>query len=139
MYIYIYINTRTRTHAHAAPPEAQGFFKMPIWDYNDKLYLTNDIKIKELPGEHTFQKDVPYIRDITFRKHGPEEDHDHVLSGPRRAAGNITNNIKYVCIYIYIYIHIYIYICICTHTYLLQHVILCYITLYHIILYYMVL
>ena len=44
--------------------------KMPHWGYNDKFYLkTNDIKIKELPNEHTFQKDVPYIMDITFRKY----------------------------------------------------------------------
>ena len=47
--------------------ELRKSFQMPIWDYNDKFYLkTNYIKIKELPGEHTFQKDVPYIMDITF-------------------------------------------------------------------------
>ena len=41
---------------------------MPIWDYNNTFYLKiNDIKIKELHNEHTFQKDVPYIMDITFR------------------------------------------------------------------------
>ena len=49
--------------------ELRKSLKMPILDYNDKFYLkTNDIKIKELPNEHTFQKDVPYIMDITFRK-----------------------------------------------------------------------
>ena len=38
--------------------------KMPIRGFNDKLYLEiNDIKIRELPGEHVFQKDVPYIMD----------------------------------------------------------------------------
>ena len=47
--------------------ELRKTFKMPIWGYNDKFYLKiNDKKIKELPGEHTFQKDVPYIMDITF-------------------------------------------------------------------------
>ena len=41
--------------------------KMPIWDYNDKFYLkTNDIKIKELPCEVEFKKDVPYIMDLIF-------------------------------------------------------------------------
>ena len=50
--------------------ELRKTLKMPIWDYNDKFYLkTNDINIKELPNEHTFQKDVPYIMDITFRKY----------------------------------------------------------------------
>ena len=44
--------------------ELRKSLKMPIWDQNDKLYLkTNDIKIKELPGKHVFQKDVPYIMD----------------------------------------------------------------------------
>ena len=43
---------------------------MPIWDYNDKFYFKiNDIEIKELPGDTSFQKDVPYIMDITFRKY----------------------------------------------------------------------
>ena len=37
--------------------ELRKSLKMPIWDYNDKFYLKiNDIKIKELPNEHTFQK-----------------------------------------------------------------------------------
>ena len=52
---------------------------MPIWDYNDKFHLkTNDIKIKELPGEHTFQKDVPYIMDITFRKYDFQENGEQI-------------------------------------------------------------
>ena len=47
--------------------ELRKTLKMPIWGYNDKFYLTtNGIKIKELPNERTFQKDVPYIMDITF-------------------------------------------------------------------------
>ena len=50
--------------------ELRNSFKIPLWDYNDKSYLkANDITIKELPGEHTFQKYVPYIMDITFRKY----------------------------------------------------------------------
>ena len=49
--------------------ELRESLTMPIWDYNDKFYLKiNDVRIKELPNEHTFQKDVPYIMDITFRK-----------------------------------------------------------------------
>ena len=52
---------------------------MPIWDYNDKFYFKiNDIKIKELPGEHTFQKDVPYIMDITFRKYDFEKNGEQI-------------------------------------------------------------
>ena len=48
--------------------ELRKSLKMPIWCYNDKFYLKiNGIKIKELPNEHTFQKDVPYIVDITFK------------------------------------------------------------------------
>ena len=39
--------------------ELRKSLKMPIWDYNDKFYLkTNDLKIKELPNQHVFQKDV---------------------------------------------------------------------------------
>ena len=38
--------------------------KTQIWDYNDKFNLEiNDIKIRELPGEIEFKKDVPYIMD----------------------------------------------------------------------------
>ena len=54
-------------------------YLMPVWDYNDKLYLkTNGIKIKELPGEHTFQKDVPYIMDITFRKYDFQKNGEQI-------------------------------------------------------------
>ena len=43
---------------------------MPIWGYNDKLYLKiNDIKIKEVLGERVFQKYAPYIMDLTFTKY----------------------------------------------------------------------
>ena len=50
--------------------ELRKSLKMQIWDYNDKLYLEiNGIKIKELPGEIEFKKDVPYIMDITFSKY----------------------------------------------------------------------
>ena len=38
--------------------ELRKSLKMPICDYNDKFYLkTNDIRIKELPGEIEFKKD----------------------------------------------------------------------------------
>ena len=44
--------------------ELRKSLKMHIWDYNDKFCLkTSDIKIKELPCERVFQKDVPYIMD----------------------------------------------------------------------------
>ena len=59
--------------------ELRKSLKMPIWDYNDKFYLKiNDIKIKELPNEHTFQKDVPYIMDITFRKYDFEKNGEQI-------------------------------------------------------------
>merc|ERR1711906_65807 len=61
--------------------ELRKTLKMPIWDYNDKFYLkTNDIKIIELPGEHTFQKDVPYIMDITFRKYDFQKNGEQITS-----------------------------------------------------------
>ena len=48
--------------------ELRKFLKMSIWDYNDKFYLkTNDLKIRALPGQVEFKKDVLYIMDITFR------------------------------------------------------------------------
>ena len=59
--------------------ELRKSLKMPIWDYNDKFYLKiNDITIKELPNEHTFQQDVPYIMDITFRKYDFEKNGEQI-------------------------------------------------------------
>ena len=59
--------------------ELRKSLKMPIWDYNDKFYLKiNDVRIKELPGEHTFQKDVPYIMDITFRKYDFQKNGEQI-------------------------------------------------------------
>ena len=52
---------------------------MPILNYNDKFCLKiNDTQIKELPGEHTFQKDVPYIMDITFRKYDFQKNGEQI-------------------------------------------------------------
>ena len=57
--------------------ELRKSLKMKIWDYNDKFYLeANDLNIRELPGEHLFQTDVPYIMDVflfrntTFKRMG---------------------------------------------------------------------
>ena len=59
--------------------ELRKTLKMPIWDYNDKIYLKiNDIKIKELPGDTSFQKDVPYIMDITFRKYDFQKNGEQI-------------------------------------------------------------
>ena len=59
--------------------ELRKSLKMPIWDYNDKFYLKiNDIKIKELPGDTSFQKDVPYIMDITFKKYDFEKNGEQI-------------------------------------------------------------
>ena len=59
--------------------ELRKSLKMPIWDYNGKFYFKiNDIKIKELPGDTSFQKDVPYIMDITFRKYDFEKNGEQI-------------------------------------------------------------
>ena len=42
--------------------------KMPIWEYNEKYYLKiKSEKVKDTQVE--FQKDVPYIMDLTFTKY----------------------------------------------------------------------
>ena len=52
---------------------------MPTWDYNGKFYLEiNDIKIKELPGEIEFKKDVTYIMDLTFSKYDFEKKGEQI-------------------------------------------------------------
>ena len=59
--------------------ELRKTLKMPIWDYNSKIYLKiNDVKIKELPNEHVFQKDVPYIFDITFSKYDFQKNGEQI-------------------------------------------------------------
>ena len=59
--------------------ELRKSLKIPLWDYNDKVYLKiNDLKIKGLPGEPSFQKDVPYIMDITFSKYGFQKNGDQI-------------------------------------------------------------
>ena len=53
---------------------------MPIWDYNEKFYLKiDDVKIKELPDEIEFKKDVPYIMDITFSKYDFEKKGERII------------------------------------------------------------
>ena len=59
--------------------ELRKSLKLSVWYYNDKFHLKiNGIKIKELPNEHTFQKDVPYIMDITFRKYDFEKNGEQI-------------------------------------------------------------
>ena len=59
--------------------ELRKSLKMPIWDYNDKIYLKiNDVKIKELPDYPNFQKDVPYIFDITFKEYDFEKKGEQI-------------------------------------------------------------
>ena len=59
--------------------ELRKSLRIPIWDYNDKIYLKiNDVKIKELPNEHSFQKDVPYIFDITFSKYDFQKNGEQI-------------------------------------------------------------
>ena len=59
--------------------ELRKTLKMPIWDYNDKFYLEiNDIKIRELPGEVEFNKDVHYIMVLTFSKYDFEKKGEQI-------------------------------------------------------------
>ena len=59
--------------------ELRKTLKIPIWDYNDKFYLKiNDVKIKELYNETYFQKDVPYIFDITFKKYDFQKNGEQI-------------------------------------------------------------
>ena len=59
--------------------ELRKSLKMPIWDYNEKFYLKiNDVKIKELPDEPTFEKNNPYIMDITFSKYDFEKKGERI-------------------------------------------------------------
>ena len=59
--------------------ELRKTLRIPIWDYNSKFYLKiNDVKIKELPNEYTFQKDVPYIMDITFSKYDFQKNGEQI-------------------------------------------------------------
>ena len=59
--------------------ELRKTLKMPLWDYNSKYYLKiNDVKIKELPGDTSFQKDVPYIMDITFSKYDFQKNGEQI-------------------------------------------------------------
>ena len=59
--------------------ELRKSLKMPIWDYNDKFYFKiNDVKIRELPDYPTFQKDLPYIMDITFKKYDFEKNGEQI-------------------------------------------------------------
>ena len=60
--------------------ELRKTLRIPIWDYNSKIYLKiNDVKIKELPDYPTFQKDVPYIMDITFKKYDFEKKGEQII------------------------------------------------------------
>ena len=59
--------------------ELRKSLKMQIWDYNDKFYLEiNGVKIRELPGEIEFKKDVPYIMDVTFSKYAFEKKGEQI-------------------------------------------------------------
>ena len=59
--------------------ELRKTLKMQIWDYNDKFSLKiNDLKIRELPGEIEFKKDVPYIMDLTFSKYDFQKNGEQI-------------------------------------------------------------
>ena len=59
--------------------ELRKSLKIPLWDYNNKFYLkANGLKIKEFPGEHVFQKDVPYIMDLIFSKYDFQKNGEQI-------------------------------------------------------------
>ena len=59
--------------------ELRKSLKMPLWDYNDKSDLkANDLKIRELPGDIEFTKDVPYIMDLTSSKYDFQKNGDQI-------------------------------------------------------------
>ena len=59
--------------------ELRKSLKMPLWDYNDKLYFkVNDLKFKELAGELEFKKDVPYIMDLTSSKYDFQKNGEQI-------------------------------------------------------------
>ena len=65
--------------------------KMPIWDYNDKCYSKiNDIKIRKLPCEIEFNKDVPYTMDLRFSKYDFEKKGEQVTG---YSISEINNNL----------------------------------------------
>ena len=52
---------------------------MQIWDYNGKFYLKiNGLKIRELPGERIFQKDVPYNMGLNFSKYDFQKNGEQI-------------------------------------------------------------
>ena len=51
--------------------ELGEIIKILIWQYNNQFYMKiNAVKVKEAKVENGFKKDVPYIMDLTFSKHG---------------------------------------------------------------------
>ena len=59
--------------------ELRKSLKMQVWDYSDEFYSKiNDIQIKELPDERTFQKEVPYVMGITFRKYDLQKNGEQI-------------------------------------------------------------
>ena len=64
------------------------------------IFKTNDLNIKELPGEHVFQKDVPYVMELSFRNMTLRRNVSKLLV---IIFLKLINNYKSI-IYIYIYI-----------------------------------
>ena len=53
--------------------------KIPIWEYNNKLYLKiNAVKVKEAKVDNGFNKDHPYIMDITFSKYDFQKNGEQI-------------------------------------------------------------
>ena len=71
-------------------------------EYNDKCYLKiSAVKLKEVQVESAFQKDQPYIMDLSFNKYDFQKGGEQI---PGYSISEINiKNIKLLYIYIYIY------------------------------------
>ena len=71
--------------------------KMPIWEYNGEYYLQiNAVKLKEVKVEHCFEKDHPYIVDLSFSKYGFQANGEQITG---YSIFEINKNINLLYIY----------------------------------------
>ena len=53
--------------------------EMPIWEYKGKYYLeVNAVKLKEVKVESSFEKDHPYIMDLSFSKYDFQKNGEQI-------------------------------------------------------------
>ena len=75
--------------------------KKTTWEYNGKYYLKiNAVKVKKLPVETCFQKDVPFYMDLSFSKYGFQKMESRLQVIAFLKLIKIHYSIKYIYIYI---------------------------------------